>query len=663
VSDDLIKGAGDIANAFSAQENVEAKAKADLLRIEDQVLDAQKNRAKALESVIQTQEDLVKKFAEDNKIVSVGKVSGNRDQLYSEYNKLADKDGELNAAETKRAGELFLTLTGSLEGLEESAKKLKVTFAEEGSLKDKINNQLTEEGKKRIELAEKDLALAIKFEEEAIKSAEAAKVATRELVAVSDNLKRVTIQQTLVDLKSSLEETVESFRDAGEKLKTEIDRFGLDRSAFARGDRELTPNEKFEVDKVESGIQFRELEQRFKDITSTLTKSKSGELTLDEGSESREKLFNFIDQTIPAKEAGIFKESVIEASGDLQKLIPVIDILIARFEGLAPAISDLQANLASKDLTRRRGNAQDDVNLAEQRLNIEQTSRNRPVTGSFQETGRQNILAEIEMLKATAEQRELLAVSLARSSEEAEILRENFLALDAVTLSNLRAESEYLGNALKEALSSGLTTLFTDLINGTKSAGEAFADFASNLIAQIGAIAAEIIAQQIILSLFGAGGQDPSGQRGGGLLGSIIGLFGGGFREGGEVGSGAGGSDLLSALKAEGSNARVVVAHTGERMLSAKTGDAQAFSQLEKSGAWDEIRKGTFYSQGGVVGGIGQSASRSVSSTRNTTHSQSNANVNLNLYGASDYDSFKKSSSQVHAELGRMIRQADRRRP
>lgn len=90
-------------------------------------------------------------------------------------------------------------------------------------------------------------------------------------------------------------------------------------------------------------------------------------------------------------------------------------------------------------------------------------------------------------------------------------------------------------------------------------------------------------------------------------------------------------------------------------MLSAKTGDAQAFARLEQSGAWAEIRKGRgAYAMGGVVGGMrGGTRSPSVSS---------NASINVHVYGARDADTFKRSEAQIGAKIADQVNNGTRRR-
>jgi hypothetical protein len=101
----------------------------------------------------------------------------------------------------------------------------------------------------------------------------------------------------------------------------------------------------------------------------------------------------------------------------------------------------------------------------------------------------------------------------------------------------------------------------------------------------------------------------------------------------------------------------VVVAHEGERMLSAKTGDAQAFARLEQSGAWAEIRKGRgTYAMGGIVGGVSSGASRKMSS------GTSNSTISVQVYGATDVDSFKRSEAQIGAKIAEQVNKGTRRK-
>lgn len=111
------------------------------------------------------------------------------------------------------------------------------------------------------------------------------------------------------------------------------------------------------------------------------------------------------------------------------------------------------------------------------------------------------------------------------------------------------------------------------------------------------------------------------------------------------------GLSVMKAMKKEGSNAVPVVAHIGERFLSAKTGDAQIFNQMEKEGIWDEYKRNRFnpevksFNAGGIVGnGI-----RQFTRNYNNTNTNRTQNTIINV-STPDALSFRKSRSQLAQE-------------
>lgn len=125
-----------------------------------------------------------------------------------------------------------------------------------------------------------------------------------------------------------------------------------------------------------------------------------------------------------------------------------------------------------------------------------------------------------------------------------------------------------------------------------------------------------------------------------------------GYAKGGVVKSAMLGMSILKAMRMEGKDAVPVVAHVGERMLSAKTGDAQIFEQMEKDGVWDEYKRTRFnpnvrnFNAGGYVGNSIKQFTRSQSSNNNQATTQ-NTIINVTT---PDALSFRKSRSQIAQE-------------
>jgi len=84
-------------------------------------------------------------------------------------------------------------------------------------------------------------------------------------------------------------------------------------------------------------------------------------------------------------------------------------------------------------------------------------------------------------------------------------------------LTDLTAAGREAGAQLVNSIGDGLTDAFTDIITGTKSAAQAFRDFAIVVLQEIARIAAKLLATKIVSSLFGG----PAMESGGILPGNV----------------------------------------------------------------------------------------------------------------------------------------------
>jgi hypothetical protein len=173
----------------------------------------------------------------------------------------------------------------------------------------------------------------------------------------------------------------------------------------------------------------------------------------------------------------------------------------------------------------------------------------------------------------------LLAINeAARSPEQTQAIERL-----KVQLEGLKATADPLADKFNTIFSDAAGNAFGDFISGTKSAKDAFKDFANSVISEIG----RMIAKDFAKSLFGGG----SGGSGGGIGGLLAGLFSsggsGGFAMAGANTVGAAGGDSLGALItlkgwADGgytgmgaANDPAGIVHKGEYVL-----DAQATKRL-----------------------------------------------------------------------------------
>lgn len=85
-------------------------------------------------------------------------------------------------------------------------------------------------------------------------------------------------------------------------------------------------------------------------------------------------------------------------------------------------------------------------------------------------------------------------------------------------MTDLTAAGKEAGAQIVNSIGDGLTDAFTDIITGTKSAAQAFRDFAITVLQEIARIAAKLLATKIITSIFGP---QPGMETGGILPGNV----------------------------------------------------------------------------------------------------------------------------------------------
>lgn len=207
-----------------------------------------------------------------------------------------------------------------------------------------------------------------------------------------------------------------------------------------------------------------------------------------------------------------------------------------------------------------------------------------------------------------------IATARGTSSEytETEIntLKANAETINKINLENISSNVRTLGKDLMDVGKNALGGFFTDIITGSKSAGEAFQDLIGNIANQL----AQLAVNKLISGLFGGGGGlfGGGGSGGGSPLsgGMLDGLFGGGgnplggllgFNQGGIVPNYAGGGSvgaIANALQREraasGRNPVLAALTPGEMVLTVE--QAKRFQELR-------LDKVLNFANGGVVGG------------------------------------------------------------
>ena len=149
-----------------------------------------------------------------------------------------------------------------------------------------------------------------------------------------------------------------------------------------------------------------------------------------------------------------------------------------------------------------------------------------------------------ELRRQSVEEQERIVAGL---EQVAAASRNPALQLEAekarAALEKLRAETDLLGQKFNQIFEGAAADAFSDFMNGTKSAKEAFQSFGDSVVKQINRMVAEALSKR----LFNAMGMGGGAGGGGGIGGIFGGLLGGGGGGGGLFGGlfGGGGSASL----------------------------------------------------------------------------------------------------------------------
>jgi hypothetical protein len=155
-------------------------------------------------------------------------------------------------------------------------------------------------------------------------------------------------------------------------------------------------------------------------------------------------------------------------------------------------------------------------------------------------------------------------------------------------IEDLSTRLDPLGEKFNGLISDAAGNAFTDFIEGTKSAKDAFKDFTNSVMKEITSMVAKDLAKKLFSSVLGVG--SGSGGGAGGIGGWLSQLFGsstvGGFERGGFTGYGA-------------ANEPAGIVHKGEYVLDAETTRRIGVSNLQ-SGNLGSGQVNNFYLEGQV---------------------------------------------------------------
>ena len=198
------------------------------------------------------------------------------------------------------------------------------------------------------------------------------------------------------------------------------------------------------------------------------------------------------------------------------------------------------------------------------------------------------------------------------TEQEIAALKANAETINKINLKGISQQVRTLGRDLLDVSKNALGTFFSDIISGSKSAGDAFDNLVDNIIQQLIQLATNEFIKQIIPTIFGAVGSIFAGGAGAGAGGGeVLVAYQGGiipnYANGGSVGAVA---DALHRERSmSGGKTPVLAALTpGEMVLT-----------IEQTKRFQELRldKVLNFANGGVVGG-GQNLSNEIGSKNMT---------------------------------------------
>ena len=265
---------------------------------------------------------------------------------------------------------------------------------------------------------------------------------------------------------------------------------------------------------------------------------------------------------------------ILELEGNLGKAAEIrFDQQNRQLRALAEASGDF-ASVAQIDRLREYTRAQADINALQQKFSLAQGDLSIAEERITQARER-GTMGEIQSLQASgAARREAVAImqqqlekfqaidAAARTPEQAQAIERL-----KVQLEGLKATVDPLADKFNNLLGDAAGNAFGDFISGSKSAKEAFKDFANTVISEIARMAAKDLAK----SLFGGGGAATGGV--GFNFGSLLSSFFGGGGGGGDAlgdfislkGFDSGGFTGMGAA-----NDPAGIVHKGEYVLTAE---------------------------------------------------------------------------------------------
>lgn len=267
------------------------------------------------------------------------------------------------------------------------------------------------------------------------------------------------------------------------------------------------------------------------------------------------------------------------------------------------------------------------------------------------ELARQLLAIEERRLQFQQQLSQALRSDLINREQFNQLLEQNNVNLELQA--ELAKESVSVVTDLQESFASNLGQAFSNFFTAQRSAFEAVGDFARGILTNIGNQVAEIASRFIVNSLFG------SILGGGGILALADGTLNPRMFD-----------NLSDAVRfermASGRTPRLAVISPGEQVLSQRTGDAQLFESLVKSGAWTSLKESQLIRQKVPTFAFGTMDTSNLVAVPGMSNSFS---MNRGMNGSSivinvttpDANSFRASDGQIAARTQERLNREARR--
>lgn len=376
------------------------------------------------------------------------------------------------------------------------------------------------------------------------------------LVSLTAQIEKLKIQKMVDDIRQQVSvqdlgavSTLRYRMEQGD-LKKQFDELG---SSVAPLKKEL-----LELTRVQEASKIRDVARDLEQQIATFEKS---------GAAVLEYRFKFGDLSKTLKDAGDAGQEFANKALEAQKALDALNVS-RQLADINAQIMELRGNTAEaivirfdiqnqqlKNQLEESGNTAGLEMLSVQRKLIqdqavynklqEESSRIKDELAAreerIQNSSRVGAISEFEALKQTGEERGKAAMQLDEINSKMRELAsnsQNQAVIDGAKafgyeLENLKSQVDLVGQKVQTVFSESWADAFVDVATGAKTAGDAVTDMLQSIQRQLLEMIARNYAQKFFEGFLNIGSNGSSG--GGGIVSSILGLFGGGRASGGAV--------------------------------------------------------------------------------------------------------------------------------